>query len=687
MQQRLALIALLVTLIVTSGSAQDSTLSVRFTEIDLARFPAVQLNLRIQKPANTPMNVSAGNAILTENGIPQIVEYFECPQDSSTRLSIAILLDRSSSMRRFPNNDPDPDSTKIRAAKAAIRTFLDLLGFRDEAAIFSFTTSPIFWQHIFTVEHDFSTDKDALKGSLAPIVADGSTRLWEAIIDAVDLLRVRPGRKALIVVTDGKNRFGNFYRTTAFQRAVDEGIPVYPIGIGDDIDMGALSSLASTTGGSFYPAPDAADLEAIFSQLGEELITDDCVLRYTSSNPCLDGTRRDIELALSGIGFLGEADTFYVLPRQLSPVTLIVENGVRVVSRDTAIVPLTVLEQFSTTQPISYSMTVGYDASIMQFQAIRTEGTMSEGYQVAVTEATPGLLQLELQNFVPAYATGTLCELEFGTFARKTDTTTAVSIRDAEISGRCPMELTARDSEVRVEACTGEYYLWRWELGPFADGEEFIIPIQLIPPVDQPNMQMDLSEIHFRMGYHVPIFTYLGIEIEGTIAASADVLVQHEEGNLAITVSGIDGLQPDTLILLRFRAKGMPQAEDYIPSLEILDFITGCDIQLIARYFGISVDGICQPLVQKKRGPSTVSNYPNPFTERTTLTYTVRQEGNVELYLLDRSGRRVRELLNAYMKSGTYEHSVDLHELTAGEYLAVLRAGEEMVVRKMLIVR
>jgi hypothetical protein len=663
--------------------AQDTTLPVTMTEIDITRFPTVLLKLQIRKQLNSSITVSANNATLSENGILQTVEFLDCPQDSNTRLSLAILLDRSGSMTRDRFNRHDPDSTKIREAKKAISTFLDLLGPRDEAGIFSFTTENFTRRHIFTIDHDFSFDIPSLQRSLVPIVAEGGTRLWEAIIDAVDLLRVRPGRKALIVVTDGRNQDGNNYRNAAFQNAVNEGIPVFPIGLGDDIDVGALSSLASATGGKFYPAPDVADLEDIFNQIGADLITDDCVLRYTSSNTCLDGSRRDIDLTISGLGFFGEADSFYVLPRMLNPVTLLVESGVTVTARDTAVIPLTVLEQFSTAQPLTYTIATSYDNSIMRFLGIRTDGTMSEGQTVTVAEGPPGVLRLELINFLPAYSGGSLCELAFETYVRSTDTSSAVTILDASIVGVCPMELTLRNSEITIRACEEMFTLGTASTWIASDGEEVLIPVR-IRPIPKDGAPFDLE---FTVAVDAPFLEFLGVVTEGTLATAGNMLAQHTAGVLTVSLLQVQSALTDTVVFLRFRAQGAAQPSRYTLDLRLQSMITGCSLQSAVENPLIMIDGLCEPIVRRKSQQPSLANYPNPFLDETNMTYSVTEEGFTELFILDGSGRNVRTLLSAWLVAGEYQHSVDFDGMPAGEYLAVLRTGARSMVRRLLLLK
>ncbi|MBN1448099.1 MAG: VWA domain-containing protein [Bacteroidetes bacterium] len=663
--------------------AQGNDLDMDINEIDITQFPAVTLRMKIRKPLNSNLDINAGRVQLSENGILQNVEYFECPDDSAVRLSLAILLDRSGSMTRDRRNRYDPDSTKIRAAKAAIGTFLDLLGPRDEAAIFSFTTGSIIPNHIFRVEHDFNSDFASLKASLVPIYAEGGTRLWEAIIDGVNRLRVRPGRKALIVVTDGRNQFGDNFRATAIQNAVNERIPVYPIGLGDDIDVGELSSLAAATGGRFYPAPDADDLKEIFNQLGSELITDDCILRYTSSNPCLDGSRRDLLMTLNGPGFFGEEDTSYTVEQKLNPVTVIVEQGVRAIALDTAVVPMTVLEQFSVLQPLTYTMTIDYNAALMRFLDVSTDGTMSEGYVIDVMEDIPGRLRIALRDFLPALPTGHLFELLFEILPRISDSAAVLSVSDVSVTGLCPFAITTRDGEIDILACEERYTIGSQATFVAGNGDEVAIPIRIIPP-PAPGRSLQLR---FHVPKTDPALEFLGVGVEGTLAESANLLVQDLEDRIECLFVG-DAMAPgDTVCMLRFLVRSSQLTEVHTLPLSLLEMMTGCNLDVETQSPLIIVDGICRPLLRRNGPLPALSNYPNPFPEATTLRFSLPEDGPVQLLLLDAGGRMIRILLEAQLTAGSYEHRFKAGDMPAGEYIAVMRIAKETVVRRMLLLR
>jgi hypothetical protein len=55
------------------------------------------------------------------------------------------------------------------------------------------------------------------------------------------------------------------------QKARDNGVIVYTIGLGEGVDEVLLTTVADTTGGNYYPAPDKDDLERIFMEILQQI--------------------------------------------------------------------------------------------------------------------------------------------------------------------------------------------------------------------------------------------------------------------------------------------------------------------------------------------------------------------------------------------------------------------------------
>ena len=86
---------------------------------------------------------------------------------------------------------------------------------------------------------------------------------------------------------------------------------------------------------------------------------------------------------------------------------------------------------------------------------------------------------------------------------------------------------------------------------------------------------------------------------------------------------------------------------------------------------------------------SLARSYPNPFSRRATIRYSLAQETEVSLTVIDLSGRVVRTLVHGRQKAGAYKATWDLTRVPSrclpnGVYFCRLVAGEFQATQKML---
>src|SRR5207248_3085632 len=125
----------------------------------------------------------------------------------------------------------------------------------------------------------FTADKDTLDRSIRQIRAEGSTALYDSMIAGVDELKGAEGRRALLLLTDGRDliRTGDDAQAsrasldTAITTAVKAGIAVQTIGLGDraggerdGIDETVLRKIADSTSGEYFYAPSGDQLAGLY---------------------------------------------------------------------------------------------------------------------------------------------------------------------------------------------------------------------------------------------------------------------------------------------------------------------------------------------------------------------------------------------------------------------------------------
>ncbi len=82
-------------------------------------------------------------------------------------------------------------------------------------------------------------------------------------------------------------------------------------------------------------------------------------------------------------------------------------------------------------------------------------------------------------------------------------------------------------------------------------------------------------------------------------------------------------------------------------------------------------------------------NYPNPFNPTTTIEYSVPQNSFVSLKVYDISGKEVATLVNTQVSKGNYSvnFNADLYRLSSGIYFYKLTAGNQVTVKKLMLIK
>jgi Ca-activated chloride channel family protein len=115
-------------------------------------------------------------------------------------------------------------------------------------------------------------------------------------------------KKVLLVITDGNDNTSRVTLDQAVLEARQSGVLVYSIGILTDEDFGearsakhALKALAEASGGLDYYPRNLKEIQKITPEIATE-IRNQYVLGYQPTHTELDGTFRQIKVAVTGFG-------------------------------------------------------------------------------------------------------------------------------------------------------------------------------------------------------------------------------------------------------------------------------------------------------------------------------------------------------------------------------------------------
>lgn len=81
------------------------------------------------------------------------------------------------------------------------------------------------------------------------------------------------------------------------------------------------------------------------------------------------------------------------------------------------------------------------------------------------------------------------------------------------------------------------------------------------------------------------------------------------------------------------------------------------------------------------------ANYPNPFNSSTTISYSLPSESEVTLEIYDILGKRIASLVNQRQQAGNYQITWDAGGLPSGAYFARLKAGQQSLTMKMMLMK
>lgn len=219
---------------------------------------------------------------ILEDGVPQEIMYLSSSMGADRiPLSIALVLDSSGSM------EPSIDFLKESAT-----FFTSKLEADDQALVVQFN-------HTVKSSSEFTNDTERMDSYINGMQVWGGTALYDAIMYGLDRLRDRPGRKALILLSDGDDsRASQATRSQATALAKSLDVSIYSVGIeGFDTPKGFLRNLAQDTGGTYHFPSKVSELIKVFDEIAKDL-KNNYLVAY-SPKRAADNTYRKIEVRVA----------------------------------------------------------------------------------------------------------------------------------------------------------------------------------------------------------------------------------------------------------------------------------------------------------------------------------------------------------------------------------------------------
>ncbi len=236
-------------------------------------------------------DLQRGDVRVFEDGREQ--EIFTFVRQTDLPLTIALLIDVSASQQYTL---PEEKAAAMRFIRSIVRPGKDvvaIVAFRDEVRLIEDFTSTVsrLEAALNRVRYTPPTGRDP---------RFGGTSLYDAIVLAArELLAKQPGRRMILLLTDGEDTTSLYQLPEAIAEALRAEATIYAIGIGDRYRFGINSSvlrrLTQETGGRAYFPRNAEDLARAFREIETELRSQ-YLVAYYPSDPTPDGRFRQIEI-------------------------------------------------------------------------------------------------------------------------------------------------------------------------------------------------------------------------------------------------------------------------------------------------------------------------------------------------------------------------------------------------------
>jgi Ca-activated chloride channel family protein len=250
------------------------------------------------KKKNLISGMTKNDFVVFEDGVQQEVTFFT-DEKTNPPVYVGVLMDTSESTKG-----------KMQFSKEAAKNFIYTVTRlrKDKAAFMTFDNE-------INLRQDFTDKLDLLDRAVDKVKKTGSqTALYDAVWQFSDeKLRNAPGRRVIVIITDGDDTFSRAdledaidiaqrTETTIFAISTKEGflgtVPGVDAGSVKDKGDKFLTQLCEETGGEAFFTGDMLELERAFLKISQELRSQ-YIITYRPANQNYDGKERKVEVRLT----------------------------------------------------------------------------------------------------------------------------------------------------------------------------------------------------------------------------------------------------------------------------------------------------------------------------------------------------------------------------------------------------
>ena len=254
-------------------------------QVEKVNVEIVQLTAVVTERGRFVSGLTQNMFRVLENGVPQAIAHFSA---EGSPLEIVVAIDVSESMTQA-----------MPQLKNSVKKFLSALGPKDQVTLTAFN------DQMFTLTRRETSVAQRTR-AVDRLSAWGGTALYDVIIRGVQQLSRQPGRRVLVVFSDGDDRTSHSTIHAVEQAVRANDATLFMVALGRGVKEAQLRSgierLVQLSGGRLLFVERSEQLDEPFTAILEEL-SNQYILGYESTDTKRDGAWREVKLEIPNSGY------------------------------------------------------------------------------------------------------------------------------------------------------------------------------------------------------------------------------------------------------------------------------------------------------------------------------------------------------------------------------------------------
>jgi Ca-activated chloride channel family protein len=259
--------------IVTAFSGAQTMQNFKFS----VQSQLVEVYLTVTNGKQLVPHLKASDFKVTEDGTPVSIDRLD---NQDVPLQIVLMCDLSESIKE-----------SLKAIQDSATAFVESMNPDDRVTLILFNSEI----RVFPQKTD---DRKPILNEIRNAQAGGMTKLYDSLLMGMKYLDGKPGRKAIVCLTDGQDTSGTSSRIAVLNAAARYGYPIYTIGAGAGLELSSLKIIlrefAEVNSGRALFIENIRKLREAFAEIQAELRSA-YVLNYYTHIPS-DGRWHDLNV-------------------------------------------------------------------------------------------------------------------------------------------------------------------------------------------------------------------------------------------------------------------------------------------------------------------------------------------------------------------------------------------------------